>query len=142
MKALASRMAAAMQGLSGDSIAILFAVGVVLGTFPVYGCPTGLCLLAALVFRLNVHVLQLVNQLASPVQLALLIPFTRLGGRILGSHSAASSSTLLRFRNLTLQAIVGWLCVSVPLGLLLYVVLSRVLRGRRPACCNELENPA
>ncbi len=100
-------MASALQGLSGDSIAIHFAIGVVLGKCPVYGFLTALCLLAALVFRLNGAILQLENQLASPVQLALLIPFTRLGGRILGSHYAASGSTLLRFGNLTLQAIVG-----------------------------------
>ena len=121
---------------------MLLAVGVVLGTFPVYGCPTGLCLLAALVFRLNVPVLQLVNQLASPVQLALLIPFAKLGARLLGFHAPASNNLLSRFSELTLQAIAGWLCISVPLGLLLYFVLSRILRRRRPACSRELETPA
>ena len=142
MKAAALRLAASMQGLSGDSIAILLAVGLVLGTFPVYGCPTVLCLLAALVFRLNVPALQVVNQLSTPAQLALVVPFARLGERILGSPATQSYSIPSRFCELTLQAITGWLCISVPLGSLLYIVLFYALRRRRPACFNELESPA
>lgn len=130
-----------MQCLSGDSIAMILSVGLVLGTFPVYGCPTILCLLAALVFRLNAPALQLVNQLSSPLQLALLIPFAGLGARILGSHTTSSNSFLSRFGELTLQVVAGWLCISVPMGILLYVVLSYALRRRRP-CFNELESPA
>jgi uncharacterized protein (DUF2062 family) len=130
-----------MQGLSGDSIAILLAVGFVLGTFPVYGCPTVLCLLAAVVFRLNAPALQVVNQLSSPLQLALLIPFTGLGERILGSPATSHSSILSRFSHLTLQAIAGWFCIAVPLGILLYLVVACALR-RRGSCFNGLESPA
>jgi uncharacterized protein (DUF2062 family) len=117
-------------------------VGLVLGTFPVYGCPTVLCLLAALSLRLNAPALQLVNQLFSPVQLALLIPFARLGERILGTPAAASNSILSRFGELTLQAIAGWLCISVPLGILLYFVVSRTLRRCRPLPFHQLGSPA
>ena len=131
-----------MQGLSGASIAIILAVGIVLGTFPVYGCPTVLCLLAALLFRLNAPALQLVNQLSSPLQLALLIPFARMGERILGAPSAPSNGILSRFGELTLHAIAGWLCTSVPLGILLYFVVSCALRRRRTACFHQLESPA
>jgi uncharacterized protein (DUF2062 family) len=147
LKTAALRLAASMQGLSGDSIAIILAVGLVLGTFPVYGCPTVLCLLAALTFRLNVPALQVVNQLSSPLQLALVIPFARLGERILGdqilgSPATTSNTILSRLSELTRQAVTGWLCISVPLGFLLYIVLSYALRRRRPACFNELESPA
>ena len=131
LKAGALRWAASLQGLSGDSIAITLAVGVVLGTFPVYGCPTVFCLLAALLLRLNAPALQLVNQLLSPLQLALLIPFARVGERILGSPAAASGGILSRFSELALQAIAGWLCISLPLGILVYSALSRTLRRRR-----------
>ena len=136
------RLAASIQNLSGDSIAIILAVGLVLGTFPVYGCPTVLCLLAAMVFRLNAPALQVVNQLSTPLQLALVVPFARLGERILGSSATQSDSILSRFGELTLQAVAGWLCISVPLGIVLYIVLSYALRRRRPACFNELESPA
>jgi uncharacterized protein (DUF2062 family) len=142
LKIAALRLATSMQGLSGDSIAIILAVGLVLGTFPVYGCPTALCLLAALVFRLNVPALQVVNQLSTPAQLALVVPFARLGERILGSPATTSYSILSRFSEFTLQAITGWLCISIPLGSLLYIILSYALRRRRPACFNELESAA
>ena len=142
MKAVASRLADSVHGLSGDSMAIVLAVGFVLGTFPVYGCPTVLCLLAALVLRLNAPALQLVNQLSAPLQLALLIPFARLGERILGSPATASSSLLSRFSELTLQAVAGWFCIAVPLGFLLYLALSYALRRRRPARFRQLESQA
>jgi uncharacterized protein (DUF2062 family) len=142
LKAVASRLAASVHGLSGDSMAIVLAVGLVLGTFPVYGCPTVLCLLAALVLRLNAPALQLVNQLSAPLQLALLIPFARLGERILGSPATASSSLLSRFSELTLQAVAGWFCIAVPLGFLLYLALSYALRRRRPARFRQLESQA
>ena len=142
MKSAALRLGASILNLSGDSIAIILAVGLVLGTFPIYGGPTVLCLLAVLVFRLNAPALHLVNQLACPLQLLLLIPFARLGARILGPPGAVSHSILHRFGELTLQAVAGWLCASVPLGILLYVVLSYTLRRRRRLCFNGAESPA
>jgi uncharacterized protein (DUF2062 family) len=142
LKAATLRLGTSILNLSGDSIAIILAVGLVLGTFPIYGGPTVLCLLAVLVFRLNAPALHLVNQLACPLQVALLIPFARLGAHILGPPATVSNSVLHRFGELTLQAVAGWLCVSVPLGVLLYVVLSCTLRRHRPSCFNELENPA
>jgi uncharacterized protein (DUF2062 family) len=142
LKAVRSRLAASVRGLSGDSLAIVLAVGLVLGTFPVYGCPTVLCLLAALVLRLNAPALQLVNQLYSPLQLVLAIPFARLGERILGSPATPSNNILSRFGELTLQAIAGWLCISLPLGILLYIALSCAVRRRRPARFHQVESPA
>ena len=136
------RLVASLQGLPGDSIAIILAVGLVLGTFPVYGCPTVFCLLAAIALRLNAPALQLVNQLLSPLQLALLIPFARLGERVIGSPATASHSILSRFSEFTLQAIAGWLCISVPLGILLYFVAAQTLRRRRPSRFHQLESPA
>jgi uncharacterized protein (DUF2062 family) len=136
------RLAASLQSLPGDSIAIILAVGLVLGTFPVYGCPTVFCLLAAVALRLNAPALQLVNQLLSPLQLALLIPFARLGERVIGSPATASHSILSRFSEFTLQAIAGWLCISVPLGILLYFVAAQTLRRRRPSRFHQLESPA
>ena len=136
------RLAASLQSLPGDSIAIILAVGLVLGTFPVYGGPTVLCLLAAFALRLNAPALQLVNQLLSPLQLALLIPFAKLGERVIGSPATASHSILSRFSEFTLHAIAGWLCISVPLGILLYFVAAQTLRRRSPSRFHQLESPA
>ena len=142
MRAAVSRLTASVCALSPDSLAIILAVGLVLGTFPVCGCPTVLCLLAVLLFRINAPALHLVNQLVSPLQLALLIPLAKLGERILPSPDTASHNLLSRFAELTLQAIAGWFCLAVPLGILLYLVLSCIVRWRRPARFDELEIPA
>lgn len=142
MKVAALRLATSLQCLSGDSIAILIAVGLILGIFPVYGCPTVLCLLAARVFRLNAPALHLVNQLSSPLQLTLLMPFARLGECILRSRGTVPYGILSRFSEFTLQAVAGWLCIAGPLGILLYVVLSRILRRHPLASLNQQVSPA
>jgi len=103
LKAAALRLVASVQGLSGDSIAIILAIGIVLGTFPMYGVPTVFCVLAARVLRLNAPALQLVNQLVSPLRLAMLIPFARLGERILGAPGTASHGILSRFSEFTIH---------------------------------------
>jgi uncharacterized protein (DUF2062 family) len=67
------------QGITPEKIAQSLAFGIVLGVFPVLGSTTILCALAAIVFRLNLPAIQLVNYLIYPLQLALLIPFIRFG---------------------------------------------------------------
>ena len=47
LKAWVSRLAASLEGLSAEQVALLLSVGLVLGVFPIMGCPTLLCLLAA-----------------------------------------------------------------------------------------------
>jgi uncharacterized protein (DUF2062 family) len=122
------RFATALHGLPPETVVLILAVGFVLGTFPVYGCPTLFCLLAAVALRLNLPALQLVNQLTSPLQIALLVPFARLGARIVPSPAAAPAAWKLG--TAALQAITGWFVVCVPLGILLYASLVCWLRLR------------
>ncbi len=124
MRRVACKLAAATEGLSADKIALIVALGLVLGAFPVYGCPTILCGLAALALRLNLPALQLVNQIATPVQIALLVPFTRTGSWIFGSRAG--------FGGAVWNAMAGWCCISVPMGVLLYFTLGYVLRRSAP----------
>ena len=49
---------------------------------PVIGATTLLCLVVGTVLRLNHPVMQVVNYLAYPLQLALILPFWRLGERV------------------------------------------------------------
>ena len=133
MRKFASNLAAATAGLSPHKIALIVAVGLVLGAFPVYGCPTILCCLAAIALRLNLPALQLVNQIATPVQLALLIPLARTGSWIFGARAG--------FGGAVWNAVAGWACLSVPTAALLYVALEYALRrsaagrpGQAKAC--------
>jgi uncharacterized protein (DUF2062 family) len=114
------------QGMTSEEIALSVALGVVLGVFPILGFPTLFCVLAALVLRLNAPALQFVNYLVYPLQLALLIPFVRLGGWLF--HPTPASSPMLGVLAATLHTVVAWFCVCAPAGLLLYVFLAAVLR--------------
>ncbi len=73
------------QGVTPEKLALSLALGVALGVFPALGWTTALCALAALVLRLNLPAIQLVNYLVYPLQIALLIPFLRLGEKLFGA---------------------------------------------------------
>jgi uncharacterized protein (DUF2062 family) len=135
MKAAVYRFWVSVAALSPETIALIIALGLVLGVFPVFGCPTLLCALAAIILRLNLPAIQLVNQLSSPLQLALLIPLSRIGARISGGPAAWSLAGATR------DAMVGWFCLCVPLGLALYFILVFTLNRRRQGWFNGQESP-
>ncbi len=70
------------QGVTPEKIALSLALGMVLGVFPALGWTTALCAIAAIVLRLNLPAIQAVNYLMYPVQIALLVPFFRLGEKL------------------------------------------------------------
>jgi uncharacterized protein (DUF2062 family) len=72
------------QGVTPEKLALSLAFGLGVGIFPVLGVSTVLCTLIAIVLRLNLPAIQLVNYLASPLQLALIIPFVRVGESVMG----------------------------------------------------------
>ncbi len=67
------------QGISPDRLALCVAIGIVVGNIPILGLSTALCALIALVFRLNLAAMQLVQALMAPTQVLLIIPYVRLG---------------------------------------------------------------
>ncbi len=67
------------QGASPEDLATSVATGAAIGVLPLLGSTTVLCALAGKVFRLNHVALQLTNYLLYPAQIALLVPFVRLG---------------------------------------------------------------
>lgn len=129
MKTAARRLLALWDGIS-DDIPMILAVGFVLGTFPVYGVPTLLCVVAARVLRLNPMALLAVNQLATPVQLALFVPFVRAGWHV---SVSTSSPLFLKLAACACQAISGWCFVAVPAGVLLHFGLLYATRRGKSA---------
>ena len=71
------------QGIAPDRLALCVAIGVVVGNIPILGISTLLCAAIALAFRLNLPAIQIVQAAMAPTQLLLIIPFVRLGERIL-----------------------------------------------------------
>ncbi len=129
------------QGVTPEKIALSLAFGIVLGVFPVLGSTTVLCAAAALIFGLNLPAIQLVNYLIYPLQLFLLIPFIRIGEKLLGAtplqFSLAQILTMVRadLRHAVstlwladVHAIFAWLLIGPPAIFVLYVPLCRILR--------------
>jgi uncharacterized protein (DUF2062 family) len=73
------------QGLSPKDLALCVALGIGVGLFPVLGVSTPALTVLALTLRLNLAAIQLVSYAIAPLQLALIIPFMRLGEIVLGS---------------------------------------------------------
>jgi uncharacterized protein (DUF2062 family) len=126
--------------LPAETVALMLALGLVLGTFPVFGFPTILCAVAALMLRLNVPALQVVNQLSSPLQIGLLAPLIRAGSHIVGAP--AGSGIANKLGTAALHAVVGWCCICIPLGIGLYLMLLYLLRRFPRTWFNVLESPA
>jgi hypothetical protein len=108
MKASASRLRASLAELTVEQTALLLSVGLVLGVFPIMGFPTVLCLLAAFGLRLNLVALQLLNNVSSPLQLALLLPLARAGTKLCGGAPTAGASWTGTIGSAALHGVAGW----------------------------------
>jgi len=129
--------------ISPQRLALTLALGFAIGCIPVLGVTTALCIVAAFALRLNFPIIQAANWLAAPLQLLLIVPFVRLGGRLFafGSVRAVEISSLLHASPLVMilqvgsivgQALLAWLLIAVPAVALLTVMLTILLR-RVPA---------
>lgn len=78
-RVLAPILAQLKQGITPRQIAFTLAAGFVIGIFPLLGTTTVLCALVGVALRLNQPIIQLVNYLVYPLQIALLFPFYRAG---------------------------------------------------------------
>lgn len=129
------------QGITPEKIALSLAFGIMLGVFPVLGTTTLLCLIAALLFRLNIAAVQLVNFLVYPLWFALLIPFVRVGERLFGVPPLAmTASQMLALAHTNflhsmsllwltaLRAAAAWMLIGPPAIIALYVILLPVIR--------------
>ena len=129
------------QGVTPEQIALSIVFGVTLGVFPLLGATTALCAIAALALRLNLPVIQIVNYFVYPLQIALLIPFFRLGEKLFRAphlplsvaqiyamiHASMTGAVRLLWTT-TWHAIVVW-CLFAPVaGIVLYLLLIPVLR--------------
>lgn len=121
------------QGCTPRQVAFTAALGLCLGVFPIFGATSLLCLACGVGLKLNQPFIQLINWLASPLQLLLIPVFVRLGEMLVGANRVSFSipqlfaqfhaSPAQFFRDFGLtgwHGILGW-SVAAPLaGSLLY----------------------
>jgi len=129
------------MGATPRTLAWSIAAGLLIGINPLIGTTTILCLVAAFSFRLNLVASQIANHAMFPLELALLLPFIRLGSRIfhtaampLSPHLsllAARTSPLQLTRQLWMwewHAFVVWAAVSVVAAPPIALALTPLLR--------------
>ncbi len=140
------------HGVTPDKLALSIAVGATLAVFPALGTTTVLCALAALAFGLNLPAIQLVNYLAYPLQLILIIPFFRLGEALFRDHSThltfplltAAIKTGIWHAIVTLwtaswHAMIAWAIIAPLAGAFLFLVLRILLRRAAAALATRAQ---
>src|SRR6202030_4029567 len=129
------------QGVTPEKIALSVALGAALGLFPALGWSTTLCAIAAIVLRLNLPAIQIVNYFVYPAQIALLVPFFRWGERLFRAphfpisgpqilalfHAGTWVAIKLLWTTIWHAMVVWGMMAPVFVGLL-YVILTPVLR--------------
>ena len=129
------------QGFTPQKIALTISLGVTLGIFPILGATTALCAIVGFWLKLNQSVIQLVNWLASPMQLAMILFFVRIGEWILHAQPVSFSiPELIRkfhespvnffreFGMTGLHGIIAWLVIAPFLAALIYFLLLPPLK--------------
>ena len=131
------------QGISPRRLALTLALGFAIGCIPVVGIPTVMCAALALAFRLNLPAIQAANYAVMPLQVVLIVPFVRLGGKFhifaprpaFGAQALLHSSPLAAaslMGGLAGQALLAWLVIAIPAVALMTATLTVLLR-RVPA---------
>lgn len=131
------------QGITPRRIAFTLAAGSVIGIFPILGATTLLCALLAFVLRLNQPVIQLVNYLIYPLQIALLFPFYRAGEVLFGADPVpllsigelnarfwtAPGQFLIDYGMVALYGVAVWSLVAIPATAVLFFLLDLPLKA-------------
>ena len=129
------------QGLTPEKLALTIALGIVLGTIPVLGSTSLACAGVAAVLGLNQAAIQGVNYLVYPLQLALLIPFLRIGSMLFGDNSfhlgltevktmaqAGMLKAIATLWTTTLHGLAAWALLAVPAAAILYFAICPILK--------------
>jgi hypothetical protein len=125
-------------GLTPQKLVLTLCIGVALGIMPLVWGTSLICIMLAHLFRLNHVALQSVNYLLYPVQLALLVPFFKLGailfpwGPSIPPHLFAtlflnfglSSLNILCW--ITLKSLAAWLLTTLPTAAIAYGIVMAV----------------
>lgn len=138
------------QGITPHKIALAVVLGALLGMAPILGTTIVSCTLAALALRLNLVLIQIVNNLVYPLQLLLLIPFVQAGqwlfrqpplplsvGQIIDMFKHDFWGSVVSLWGYTWHGAMAWLLFSAIAGpvtyLMIRIPLARAMRNKKPA---------
>ena len=130
------------QGASPERLALSAALGVSLGIFPVFGVTSFLCIIAALILRLNQAAILAVNFVVYPLWIIMLVPFFKIGKYVFNARRipfASPDEIIAMFKSdgfhffqtfgaAVFHASVAWLIISPVIGAAIYFAVLPVLR--------------
>lgn len=133
------------QGLTPSKLAWSCAVGMLIGSSPLLGFCTWLCLIAASVFKLNQLAIQIANYAVYPLQVILIVPFIELGSSWFGNSAegitfeqlqasidAGLLNGLKEIGLLMLQGGAAWIIIAIilvyPIQYILEIIFQKMLK--------------
>ena len=130
-----------IEGVTPEKIALSVALGAAVGVFPALGTTTAICAVLAFALGLNLPAIQLANYLMYPAQIALLLPFYRLGEKLFRArrlpiseqqiyamiHANVWNATKMLW-TATWHAMVAWSLIAPVFVAAAYVILAAILR--------------
>ena len=141
------------QGLTPKELALSISIAGLIGVFPIYGTTTFVLAFLALRLRLNMPIMIAVSYVLTPAQILLIIPFARVGEFLFGFETLGMDMESLQnayadgilevfsqYSGRLVLAVGGWMIVTIPIAVLLYVILFQIFRaiksGRKTAVNN------
>ena len=133
------------QGLSPAKLSLVVALGITLSIFPVLGTTTLICTLVSIFFNLNLPAMQLANYAAFPFQIILFFPFLKLGEtvskfsldplskiQLISTFDEGIFYAIEKLSNYLLVACLGWSLAVLPIYIILYFLISSLLKKFEP----------
>ena len=121
------------QGISSEKLSLTLALGVSFGIMPFLGINSIILTSLALMFRLNIAAIQLVNYAVYLLQIVFFIPFLKLGQFIFSSSETTLNfdriydqitlhfwETIAEVWHVILSGLLIWLLISIPLSFIIY----------------------
>lgn len=146
-------------GMTVHLMSLTITFGIIGGLFPVPGFTALICLLFGIIFKLNIPLMQVINLILTPLDLALSLPLMRVGEHILGREPIPLSlkqlmdkvkddglkGTIKIIMMAILCAILGWLLMSVIIGPIIYYIcrpiVRHIMRKRGMLRFSDTQNP-
>jgi uncharacterized protein (DUF2062 family) len=129
------------QGFTAEKLALTLALGFSIGVIPFIGINTVLLALLAIIFRLNLVAIQLVNYFFFFLQMALYIPFLQIGSLIFHGPEIPYSAkqliamlkanwidTITNIWYINSLGLVVWFIAAIPIGIAIYYISLPVFR--------------
>ncbi len=129
------------QGISTEHLSVSLALGAIVGLIPLYGVATAMVGVLSVSLRLNFIAMQVAHYIVHPLQLALLVPFLKVGDALVKSTDVSFTirqyihlfkadfwGALRELWMINLSAIGVWLVLSIPLYFVLYHLIRKYIR--------------